>query len=159
MASDEPAWNPDFVDLLECLRSTGANFLVVGAFALAQNGLPRATGDLDVLVRATPENAARVLAALKAFGAPLENAGMSLEDLSSPGATYQMGIPPRRIDVLTQLSGIAFEEAWAGRIERPIAGVLVAFLGREALIKNKRASGRPKDLADVAALEALAAKR
>ncbi len=159
MASDVPAWNPDFLDLLECLRVAHADFLVVGAFALSQHGLPRATGDLDVFVRANAENAPRVLAALRAFGAPLESAGLTLDDLNHPGTTYQMGLPPRRIDLLTQLSGLDFDEAWTGRVERPIAGGLVAFLGREALLKNKRASARPKDLADVAALEALARER
>ena len=159
MASDVPSWNVDFLDLLDCLRAAGADFLVVGAFALSQNGLPRATGDLDVFVRATPENGARVLVALKAFGAPLEGAGVTLDDLSRPGTTYQMGLPPRRIDVLTQLSGLDFDEAWSSRIERPIGSGVVGFLGRDALIKNKRASARPKDLADVAALEALASKR
>lgn len=158
MASDVPPWNVDFLDLLDCLREAHAEFMIVGAFALSQNGLPRATGDLDVFVRATPDNAPRVIEALRAFGAPLDSAGIRVDDFDKPGTTYQMGLPPRRIDVLTQLSGIDFDEAWASRVERPIGGGIVAFLGRDALIKTKRASARPKDLADVAALEALAAK-
>ena len=159
MASDAPAWNTDFVDLLECLNERRVDYLVVGAFALSQAGLPRATGDLDVLVRADPANATRVLAALEAFGAPLQAAHVTVDDFAVPGATYQIGLPPRRIDVLTALSGIGFDEAWQTRVERKIGAATVPFLGRDALLKNKRASGRPKDLADVAALERLLFER
>ncbi|KAB2896122.1 MAG: hypothetical protein F9K40_15090 [Kofleriaceae bacterium] len=140
--------------MLQCLREASAQFLIVGAHALAAHGLPRATGDLDVLVRPDAANASRVFRALAAFGAPLEAHGVSASDFTTPGTIYQIGLPPRRIDILTEISGVSFDDAWSSRIELPVLGEPLAFLGREALIANKRAAGRPKDLADVLALEA-----
>jgi hypothetical protein len=151
MASSD--WNADYLDLLECLHREGAEFVIVGAFALAQHGFPRATGDLDVFVRPSPENAARVLAALGRFGAPLHAAGVSASDFERPGSVYQLGVVPRRIDLLTEVSGLTFDEAWTSREERDIEGRPAPFLGYDALIKNKRASARPKDLIDVESLE------
>lgn len=149
-----PDLNEDFRDLLQCLREAGAEFLIVGAHALAAHGLPRATGDLDVLVRADAANASRVYRALAAFGAPLGAHGVAETDFTTPGTVYQIGLPPRRIDILTEISGVSFDDAWSSRIELPVLGAPLAFLGRDALIANKRAAGRPKDLADVLALEA-----
>ena len=126
---------------------------MVGAFALALHGLPRATGDLDVLVRPTVENAVRVHQALMSFGAPLTAAGVVPGDFAQPGLVYQVGLVPRRIDVLTEVSGLSFDEAWDSREERELDGRRLAFLGRDALIRNKRATGRPKDLVDAEALE------
>lgn len=114
----------------------------------------RATADIDFFVNATPENAKRVVEALRLFGAPLASAGVSEADFSTSGKTYQMGIKPRRIDVLTELSGVAFDEAWASRITRDVLGRQVPFIGRAALRTNKLASGRAKDLADAAWLDA-----
>lgn len=145
--------NPDFLDLLEALRGNGVEFLVVGAHALAAHGVPRATGDLDVWVRPTEENAAKVVRALTSFGAPLPAHGITARDFSVPGLVYQLGLPPRRIDLLTELSGLEFDEAWPSRVVVQVDGAPVPFIGREALLKNKRASGRPKDLADAAVLE------
>ena len=144
--------NPDFTDMLSALSATGAEFLVVGAHALAAHGHPRATGDLDLWVRATPENAGRVLSALRLFGAPLHD--LCEQDLATPGIVFQIGLPPRRIDLLTAISGVAWEDAWANRVVLRIGDLDLPFLGREDLLKNKRAAGRPKDLADVHALEA-----
>ena len=143
--------NRDFVEMLSALFEAGAEFLVVGAHALAAHGKPRATGDLDLWVRPSPENAVRVMAALKKFGAPLFD--LSLEDLSTPGIVFQMGLPPCRIDLLTGISGVTFDEAWPGRLEATVAGLRLPFLGRAELVKNKRAAGRPKDLVDAAELE------
>ena len=143
--------NPDFVDLLRAFVASDVRFMIVGAYALALHGRPRATGDLDVWVEATPENAARVMEALASFGAPL--AGISASDLASPGTTLQLGVPPRRIDILTALTGIEFDDAWAHRRVGDFGGVDVPFIGREAFIRNKRAIGRPKDLADLEAIE------
>jgi len=151
-----PGFNPDFEDLLAALHAQNVQFLVVGAHALAAHGVPRATGDLDVWVRPEEANAGRVVAALNAFGAPLPAHGITARDFSTPGLVYQLGLPPRRIDLLTQLSGLEFDEAWPGRVVLEVAGEPVPFLGREALLKNKRATGRPKDLADAALLEAAA---
>jgi hypothetical protein len=146
-------WNSDFLDLLDCLAAEGVDFLIVGAFALAQHGLPRATGDLDVLVRPTADNARRAFAALRRFGAPL--AEVTAEDFARPGTVFQLGVVPRRIDLLTELSGVSFDEAWASRVQRPIDGRSAAFLGYETLIKNKRCAARPKDLVDADELEKL----
>lgn len=148
-----PELNDDFRDLLQCLREASVEFLVVGAHALAAHGLPRATGDLDVLVRPEPGNATRVYRALAAFGAPLAAHGVEERDFETPGTVYQIGLPPRRIDVLTEISGVGFDEAWRTRLVLQVSGEPLAFLGRDALIANKRAAGRPKDLVDVDALE------
>lgn len=152
--SAEGGFNRDFLDILQALTEHGVEFVVVGAHALALHGIPRATGDLDLLLRPTSDNAERVVAALVDFGAPLQAHGVLAHDFTSPELVYQIGLPPRRIDLLTSLSGVSFAEAFAGRVIVEIGGAQVAFLGREALLKNKRATGRDKDLVDLAALEA-----
>lgn len=125
---------------------------MVGAHALAIHGAPRSTGDLDVWIRPTRANAKRVLQALETFGAPLQALSISVEDLSTPGRVCQFGVPPRRIDVLTQISGVDFEDAWKGRVVRRLAEMSLPFLGLEAYKANKQAAGREKDLADLALL-------
>jgi hypothetical protein len=139
--------NPDFRDLLRALCDAEARFLVVGAYAVAAHAEPRATGDLDVWVEATAKNAGRVLEALRAFGAPLSD--LSEKDLATEGIVFQMGVPPRRIDVLTSITGVRFEDAWPDRIEVRYADVDVPVIGLRALIRNKQAVGRPKDLLDL----------
>lgn len=148
-----PALNDDFRDLLACLRDDRVEFVIVGAHALAAHHLPRATGDLDVFVCPSADNAVRVFRALASFGAPLEAHGVVEADFATLGTVYQLGLPPRRIDILTSISGVTFDEAWAGRVEAMVDGHPTPFLGRVELIRNKRAAGRPKDLIDVAALE------
>lgn len=148
-----PDLNADFRDLLVCLGREEVEYVLVGAYALALHGVPRATGDIDVLVRPTPENAERVWRALVGFGAPLGAARIEPRDFATPGLVYQIGLPPRRIDVLTEISGVSFDEAWATRVIAELDGRPVPFLGRATLIANKRASGRLKDLADVERLE------
>ena len=143
--------NQDFVDLLRAFSVADVRFMIVGAYALAVHGHPRATGDLDVWVEATPENADRVIRALAAFGAPI--ADVSAQDFARPAAVFQIGLPPRRIDILTDLTGITFAEAWPDRVRRGFGGVDADFIGRAAYVKNKRATGRPQDLADAARLE------
>jgi hypothetical protein len=145
--------NEDFLDLLRSLLDSGARFLVAGAHALAGHGTPRATGDLDVWILADPENVERVWQALQHFGAPVKALGISREDLETPGNVVQIGLPPRRIDLLTELSGVTFEEAWRSRVVQEVGALQVPFLGKETLIRNKRATGRLKDLADVESLE------
>lgn len=145
--------NPDYREMLSALFDANVEFVVVGAFALAAHGNPRSTGDIDIFVRPSAENAARVMIALKAFGAPLSNVNES--DFTDPETVLQIGIVPRRIDILTDLDGISdFDEAWRTRVEARIEDVCIPVLGRDVLIKNKRATGRPQDLADVAWLEA-----
>lgn len=150
--SGERRLNSDFMDVLRCLAEAGAEFVVVGAHALAVHGIPRATGDIDIFVRPSAGNAERVLAALRAFGAPVAEHGVTVEDLARAGAVYQIGLPPRRIDILTEISGVGFDEAWSSRMPVEIEGVVLGFLGLEALVRNKRAAGRAKDLADLEAL-------
>jgi hypothetical protein len=144
--------NEDFRDVLAEFVTGGVRFLVVGAHALAVHGIPRATGDLDLWVEPSGENAERALAALVRFGAPVESLGITGRDLSTPGMVVQIGLPPRRIDVLTSISGVSFADAWATRVGYEVDGLDVPFIGREALIRNKRATGRAKDLADLEAL-------
>jgi len=143
--------NPDFRDILSAFVDEGVEFLLVGAYALAVHGHPRATGDLDLWVRPSPENAQRVWRALEKFGAPLSQ--LAPEDLQRPDLIFQIGVAPRRIDILTSIEGVTFEEAWPARLEVEIEGLTVPVLSREHLIRNKKASGRPQDLADVARLE------
>ena len=133
--------NQDFVDLLRAFVAHDVRFLIVGAYALGVHGRPRATGDLDVWVEATPANAVRVMQALQQFGAPLEQ--VTVDDFSRPGIVFQMGLPPLRIDVLTELSAVTFDEAWPDRTRANFGPVAVDVIGRAAFIKNKRATGRP----------------
>ena len=139
----------DFLDLLDALEAESVRFLVVGAHALGIHGVLRATGDLDVLVRPDPENALRAWRALLRFGAPVRAHRLRPEDLATEGTVYQVGLPPLRIDVLTRLSGCGFDEAWEGRVERVVSGRRIGYLGLSALVRSKRASGRPKDLLDL----------
>jgi len=140
--------NRDFVEMLSALSAAGADYLIVGAYAMAAHGWPRATGDIDIWVRPTPDNAARVMQALEAYGAPLFD--LSADDLTRPDTVFQIGVPPGRVDILSGVSGIEFAEAWASRITVTLAGVEVSAIGFDALLKNKLAAGRPKDLADIA---------
>jgi hypothetical protein len=139
--------NQDFRDLLSALSEAGVRFLVVGAYAVSLHAEPRATGDLDLWVEATPDNAARVLEALRAFGAPLHD--LTAEDLARPDVVFQIGLPPRRIDILTSITGVDFQGAWPDRVEVTYDDVRCWAIGREALITNKLALGRPRDLLDV----------
>lgn len=148
--------NQDFRELLSEFSAANVEFLVIGAHALAAHGHVRATKDLDVWVRPSPENAIRVIEALRKFGAPLGE--VSVEDFSRPGITFQIGVPPVRIDIITEATGISFESAWPRREVRVLTGLSVPVLSVEDLVANKRATGRLQDLADVEALEALRKK-
>jgi hypothetical protein len=145
--------NEDYRDILSALVASGARFLVVGAHALAVHGYPRSTVDLDIWVARTTENAERVWTALASFGAPLDDLDVRIEDLSRPDVVAQFGLPPNRIDILTGVSGLTFDEAWDNRIEESIEGVLVPVLGLADLVRNKRSTGRDKDRADVQGLQ------
>lgn len=126
-------------------------FMVVGAYALAVLGRPRATGDLDVWVDATADNAPRVLAAFGEFGAPLRD--LTLADLSRPGVVFQIGLPPLRIDVLTAIDGVDFATAWRRHLVADFDGVTVPVIGRKDYLANKRATGRLQDRADAERLD------
>lgn len=141
----------DFRDLLQSFVDREVRFLVVGGYALAVHGRPRATGDLDVWIEATAENAERALAGLRDFGAPLHD--LTREDLTRPGTVFQIGVPPLRIDVLTSATGVEFGPAWEERTEAEFEGVRFPVIGRRHLLVNKRALGRAQDLADLERLE------
>lgn len=142
--------NRDFRDLLAEFNARQVEFLLVGAHALAAHGHVRATQDLDIWVRPSPENAKRVLEALRAFGAPLHD--LTEKDLATPGVIFQIGVEPIRIDVLTVIDGVGFHEAWAERMISQYGDQPVGVLSREHLIKNKLTVARTQDLADVEAL-------
>jgi len=144
--------NEDFRDLLVQLADAGAEFLIVGAYALGFHGAPRASGDIDVFLRASADNASRVFEALVRFGAPVAAAGVTPADFGRSEMVYQIGLPPRRIDLLTSISGVSFEDAWRDRVAAEVEGRTVHFIGKSDLIKNKLAAGRPKDLADASRL-------
>lgn len=143
--------NPDYRDILSAFTGEQVEFLLVGAYALAVHGLPRATGDMDLWVQCSPDNARRILRALANFGAPM--AQISADDFTRPEMVFQIGVVPRRVDILTSISGVAFEEAWSARIEVAIEGLVIPVLSRRHLIRNKRSVGRPKDIADAIWLE------
>ncbi len=156
-ASDRPmttieGLNEDFRDIVLLFADGSVEFLIVGAYALGFHGAPRASGDIDLYVRPTGENAERVYRALTEFGAPLSAHSVAATDFARPGSVYQVGLPPRRIDVLTEITGVTWEEAWASRVPANVEGRTVQVIGREAYLKNKDAAGRPKDRADAARL-------
>ena len=142
---------PDFRDLLKELATADAEFVIVGGYAVSAWGHLRTTKDIDVLVRATPENAQRGHVALARFGAPLHD--LTVADLAQPGTFFQIGLPPRRVDIITALPGISWEDAVTGAKLLEFNGVLMPIIGLAALLKNKRAVGRPEDKKDVRALE------
>lgn len=143
--------NPDFRDLFAALNGAGARYLLVGGYAVAFHAQPRFTKDLDVWTDPEPANAARVLEALRLFGAPLQE--LSEADLQRPGTIFQIGVPPNRIDLVTTIDGVGFSEAWPDRTTTTYGDQGVPVIGRRHLVQNKRASGRPQDLLDLEILE------
>ena len=143
--------NQDFRDLFAEFNAHHVEFLVVGAHALAVHGQVRATRELDVWIRPDSANAKRALQALVFFGAPTQE--LTAHDLSQPGVIFQIGVPPVRIDVMTSISGVEFQEAWEARTVTRFADQEVGVISREHLVRNKRASGRTQDLADLESLE------
>jgi hypothetical protein len=140
----------DFAEPFACLTARNARALVVGGYAVAYHAKPRFTKDIDIFVDSTTDNVERVLQALADFG--FGDLGLTAADLT-PGRIVQLGMPPNRVDLLTAIDGVTFEEAWAGRASGHLGAQPVFYIGRAELIRNKRASGRLQDLADVDALE------
>ncbi|MGA2631163.1 MAG: hypothetical protein ABSG54_13235 [Terriglobia bacterium] len=140
----------DWRAFIESLNSNAVEYLIVGAVALAHHGLPRYTGDLDVLVRNTAENAQRLERMLRDFG--FGGLGLKQADFVNSYQVIQLGLPPNRIDLLTSMTGVSFDEAWAEKVEAELEGMKVNILGRQALIRNKKATRRAQDLADLEAL-------
>ncbi len=147
----------DLSEFIGLLNSHDVDYLVVGGHAVAFHGHPRFTGDMDFLIRATSGNVGRVLAALSDFG--FDDLGISAHDLLEPGRVVQLGHAPNRIDILTSISGVDFESAWQTRVHTFIDDQQVTLLGFDELLRNKRASGRQKDLADVEKLLSVAARK
>lgn len=145
--------NEDYKDMLHALSEEKVRFLLVGAYALAAHGYPRATMDIDIWVMPSPQNADAVLRALHRFGAPLHN--LSKEDLQKDGTIFQIGVAPRRIDIITSASGLQFENTYEKSLSLNIEGIELHIPSIDDLIRNKRAVGRTKDMADVEALESL----
>jgi hypothetical protein len=143
--------NPDFRDMLSALHAENAEFLIVGSYAVAAYGGQRATADIDIWVRPSAENSLRVMRALARFGAP--TAQLKAQDFQTDDLVFQMGNPPWRIDILTSIDGVSFDEAWPDRSEWNIDGLKLPVLSRRHVILNKRTVGRAKDLADVEQLE------
>jgi hypothetical protein len=139
--------NPHFVEILRAFRDEGVEHLVIGAHALAAHGHVRATLDIDLWVRPTEANAARVWRALQRFRAPLTK--MNASDFAEPEVLYQIGLPPSRIDIMTSVTGLDFEAAWPNRIMAHFGDVAAPVLGLDDMRKAKRAAGRLKDLADL----------
>lgn len=137
----------DFRGFVELFVASDVRFLIVGDYAVAAHGLPRYTGDLDVWVWVSSENASRAIRSLEAFG--FAGLGLTEDDFSQPDRVVQLGYPPYRIDILTSIEGVEFDEAWTRRVVLDLDGVLVPFIGRDDLLANKRVAGRPQDIADV----------
>lgn len=142
---------PDFSEFCALLTAHRVEFVVVGAHALAFHGAPRYTGDLDILIRPTIDNGHRLVAAIEAFGFPVHH--LSPQSVTNPRTVIEMGVPPLQIHVMSAIDGVEWPEVWAGCDRGLLGSQEVAFIGRREFLQNKRAAARPKDLADVAALE------
>lgn len=140
------ALSKDWREFIELLNSEKVEYLIVGGFAVIFHGYPRLTRDIDFLVRPSSENAERILKVLDKFG--FKGLGIRIEDLDRPDKVLQLGVPPQRIDLITSISGVTFEEAWESRIEADLDGIPVRFIGRAPLLRNKQSIGRLQDLAD-----------
>lgn len=142
--------NPDFRDILSALNTEHAEYLLVGAYAVAAHGIPRATGDIDLWIHGTPQNAEAVWKALEKFGAALDQ--LSPGDLEKPDLVFQFGVAPQRIDLMTSIEGVDFDAAWTERVLFRIDELEVPTIGLRHLIINKKATGRPQDIADASRL-------
>ena len=141
---------PDFRDLLALFNAHRVEYMIVGGYALAFHGAPRYTGDIDLFVRPNAANARRILTALDEFG--FGTVGLTEEDFRSPDKVVQLGVPPVRIDIITSLSGVSLEDAFAGCVDGKYGDIPVKYIGRAEFISNKRSTGRKKDIADLEAL-------
>jgi hypothetical protein len=143
--------NLDFKEMLSCLKDEEVDFIIVGAYALAAHGFPRATGDIDIWVRNSFENAQKIMRALSKFGAPISH--LSEEDFTAPDVIVQLGVEPCRIDLLTGIDGVGFDEAWQNKVGVTIDNLEIDVLSKEDLLRNKLATGRDKDQGDIVWLE------
>ncbi len=143
--------NNDYKEMLQILSANDVKFLLVGAYAMAAYGHPRATGDIDIWVWATAENSGKIYNSLKQFGAPL--AQINQDSFTEKGIVFQIGVAPRRIDILSRIDGVNFEDAYEKRQITDIDGIAVPLISKQHLIKNKLATGRKKDALDAEQLK------
>ena len=141
---------PDFRELLALFNDHKVEYIIIGAYALAFHGAPRYTGDIDIFVKHTTINAQRIISALDELG--FSSVGLKIKDFESPDKVIQLGVPPVRVDIITSITGVSWEEAFSGRAKGKYGDIPVHYIGREQFISNKRALGRKKDLADIEAL-------
>jgi len=141
----------DYKELLALFNAHDVRYIIVGAYALAFHGAPRYTGDLDILVRPDRENGGRILSALEGFG--FGSLGLTADDFAIPDRVVQLGVPPVRVDIVTSITGVSWDEAETSRVQGTFGTVPVSFIGKEMFIRNKRKLGRNKDLADAEALD------
>lgn len=139
--------NQDFLEFIRLLNLNKVKYIIVGAYALSFYGRPRFTGDIDILISTKPENAARMIKVLEAFG--MGSLGLKQIDFETPGQIIQLGVAPRRIDIMTEITGVDFERAWLNKVEASLEGETVYYLGKEDYIANKKATGRARDLSDI----------
>ncbi len=149
-------WNEDYKDILRALSEEQADFILIGAYALAAHGLPRATMDMDIWVKPAVDNAEKIYAALLAFGAPMDE--ISVVDFAEAGTVFQIGVAPRRIDILTGISGVNYDAASKEAIAAEVEDIHIRILSMQHLIQNKISTGRPKDLDDAKKLQELAGR-
>jgi len=140
----------DFREFIELLNSASVKYVIVGGWAVAYHGHPRYTGDIDFFVEASPDNARRIVNVLRRFG--FAGLGLTEQDFVQSDRVVQLGVPPRRIDLVTGISGVPFEEAWSSKLAATLDGLPVYVVSQEVLLKNKAAAGRPQDQADIAEL-------
>ena len=141
---------PDFSEFFALLIDHRVEFVVVGGYALALHGAPRYTGDLDILVRPSHENASRVIDTLRAFGFP--PGPLTPETVVAESCLIQLGVPPVQLHIMSAISGVSWDEVWSGRDIATLSGLSIPFIGRRAFVANKRAAGRTKDIADIEAI-------
>lgn len=149
-------FEPDFVDFIELLNTHEVKYLIVGAHALAFHGRPRHTGDLDIWISPSIENAEKMILVLNDFG--FSSLGLSKEDFLKDNYVTQLGYPPLRIDILNSISGVQFNDAYQGKVDGDIDGLKIHFINLQDFIINKKASGREKDLGDIEALQKIKKK-
>lgn len=154
---DERLFNDDYRDMITCLQSEGVEFMLVGGYAVGLHGWPRMTFDIDFWILANPTNAAAVVRAIRKFGAPMMD--LTEEDFHHPGIVFQIGTEPQRIDILSAVSGVTYEDAVSRAVTMQVDGLSLKVISLDDLIVNKRASGRPKDIADAMTLEKLKEKK
>ena len=141
---------PDLRAFVESLNAAKAKYVIVGGYAVAFHGHPRFTGDIDFFIESTPENGQRVANAIDLFG--FASLGLTPKDFTLPDSVVQIGFPPNRIDLITGIEAVRFEEAWSSRLTADLDGLPVSFISKELLIRNKKAANRPQDLGDISKL-------